>query len=900
MNYEFGNSYNYDGMVRLMQIDFYLKKIRGYSNINDQIFDIVQNSFTGTEQFVINRKVQWIYINNTSAHLPSQGWKIHLSATYISAVDVLQRVIKIVQEEKLSFKVADTLNTLKVMNDAHYPMGYSGKFITIYPENLEQFKRVIDKLHLCTIGLKGPAILSDKQYKDGIVYYRYGEIRGINVNAKDNKRYIYDENNNLFEDQRNAWFSPPNWVTDPFKDDDPNNKSNMRIMLPQHSIDLQYTIRHANKGGVYVAKDENNTRLILKEARKYVATDSLGYDVSDYLKNEYNILTILKGKDYVPQVFKFLETSKSSYILEEYIDGQTLAEYINSTHKAFDFVNDIHRLLFISMRITESVMDMHKQGIIIRDLTKNNIIVTDELNVLFIDFNISFNSRDRLYAPNSGTEGYFYKGRNNMTAINADDVFSLGCVLYFIFSNRDPLFFDTENQSVYSQQVNYLRVVGTAKHIPSALINIILDLINPELYNKIELNNVYNSLNDLFKIKVECNHNLSVKKFSGIDLLKDISSYISNMIDFSGKRILPVSKNGERMSPSCIQTGSSGVGQLLIKLTQMGFIHTSLLKNLVRWTKENWFYKYDDSETTVNDLSLYFGVTGVLWFLLDAAEYLEDANLFAEVQDLFISNIEPSKIYNDIVLGNAGYGMAAIHFYKKTNQIKFLDIAKNMGDTICENMLSDHGMLIWPLNNDVFWGYAHGHAGICHFLNVLFSVTKENKYIDIANRICDTLISNAIIKNNCASWNFGPNNTKSWSHWCNGSSGIGSMFIRMYITTKNENYLKYAKYAAKDVYNNIWKSSMCQCHGACGDAEFLYDLYLISNESEYLSYIDNVNEYIFSSRVNYNNLYLFTDETRMAISADWGTGLSGVGTYIVRFISKNKERLFMNDDILLD
>lgn len=330
----------------------------------------------------------------------------------------------------------------------------------------------------------------------------------------------------------------------------------------------------------------------------------------------------------------------------------------------------------------------------------------------------------------------------------------------------------------------------------------------------------------------------------------------------------------------------------------MGLITNDIFYQFFKWTQENYYYQYIDSESPNNDISLYFGTSGALWFLLDAADYLHNNALFNEIHAMFINSVKPSQLYNDIVLGNAGYGMAAIHFYKKTNKHIFLQIAQDLGETICNNTMNTQNMMTWPLKDEVYWGYAHGHAGISHYFNILFSVSGERKYIEFAEKICDVIISNAILEKDCASWNFGPSNTKKWSHWCNGSSGIGSTLIRMYITTNNKKYLKYAELAAKDVYNNIWNSSICQCHGACGDAEFLFDMYCLTNNPTYLCYIDNINEYIYLSKININSLSLLPDETKMQVSSDLGTGLAGVGTYILRLMNHNKERLYMNDDVL--
>lgn len=277
------------------------------------------------------------------------------------------------------------------------------------------------KIHLCTYGFNGPIILSDKQYKDGVVFYRYGAFKGIKSDDS-TKLYICDENNNWVKDKRNAWFSLPTWISDPF-DDNNSRTIGQEISSPKQKLNLLYSIRHANKGGVYVAEKEDGTKVILKEARKYVSTDNLGYDVSDYLKNEYNILMLLNNKKYVPKVLDFLETPHSSFLIEELVDGQILSQYINSVHTSFDPQNDIHNLLFTTKSIIEAIIDIHNNGIIVRDLSKNNIIVTTNNIIKVIDFDISYNIKDRLYAHNGGTEGYFYKERNHEIAIIADDIY---------------------------------------------------------------------------------------------------------------------------------------------------------------------------------------------------------------------------------------------------------------------------------------------------------------------------------------------------------------------------------------------------------------------------------------------------------------------------------------------
>ncbi len=85
-----------------MQIDYYYNKIKSFSCINDAIYEFIQACFESHPEFTISRQIQWIHVHNKTSNAPAQGWKIHVSATYISAINVLREVSKVVLDEKLT------------------------------------------------------------------------------------------------------------------------------------------------------------------------------------------------------------------------------------------------------------------------------------------------------------------------------------------------------------------------------------------------------------------------------------------------------------------------------------------------------------------------------------------------------------------------------------------------------------------------------------------------------------------------------------------------------------------------------------------------------------------------------------------------------------------------------
>ncbi|KJK56056.1 hypothetical protein UK12_24790, partial [Saccharothrix sp. ST-888] len=107
--------------------------------------------------------------------LPAQGWKIHVSAASEAAAEVLSAVASVIAEDPCAFKFAADREKLHEINSRNSERGSAGKFITVYPADERQFRRIAEELHRATGGLPGPAVLSDRPYAPGSrVHYRYG------------------------------------------------------------------------------------------------------------------------------------------------------------------------------------------------------------------------------------------------------------------------------------------------------------------------------------------------------------------------------------------------------------------------------------------------------------------------------------------------------------------------------------------------------------------------------------------------------------------------------------------------------------------------------------------------------------------------------------------------------
>src|SRR6202034_3808126 len=98
----------------------------------------------------------------------------------LSAPLILHRCAAVLIAEQTMFKFAGTLGRTAELVSGCYNRGGGGKFITAYPRNDEQFRRLAEQLHLATKDLPGPGILSDRPYRPGsLVHYRYGGFKAI-------------------------------------------------------------------------------------------------------------------------------------------------------------------------------------------------------------------------------------------------------------------------------------------------------------------------------------------------------------------------------------------------------------------------------------------------------------------------------------------------------------------------------------------------------------------------------------------------------------------------------------------------------------------------------------------------------------------------------------------------
>jgi serine/threonine-protein kinase len=155
-------------------------------------------------------------------------------------------------------------------------------------------------------------------------------------------------------------------------------------------------------------QDEAHLRLLVEEARRYAVLDH----------------------ENIGHIFDFEKVDDSLCIILEYIDGWTLAEYVER-HRALGIPPDLELSVFIASRVCRALQYVFEQSRIVhRDVSPSNIMMTREGAVKLIDFGIATRSGTR---DSSLTGKPAYMAPEMVVELRADnrsDIFSLGVVLF--------------------------------------------------------------------------------------------------------------------------------------------------------------------------------------------------------------------------------------------------------------------------------------------------------------------------------------------------------------------------------------------------------------------------------------------------------------------------------------
>lgn len=199
-------------------------------------------------------------------------------------------------------------------------------------------------------------------------------------------------------------------------------------------LDGKYeVIKILGKGGMGIVYLCKNIRFENLWAIKEIIKDTKNIDVL----TEANILKNLDHLGIRRIVDVFYEKNKF-YMVQDYVEGQTLAEYVKASGSV-----DRDVICGITLDLCDILGYLHNQNpaIIYRDLKPSNIMITSSRKVVLIDFGISkvYKEDTEKDIACAGSNGYaapeqYGSGKSCMQT----DIYGLGMLIYFMLKGKGP------------------------------------------------------------------------------------------------------------------------------------------------------------------------------------------------------------------------------------------------------------------------------------------------------------------------------------------------------------------------------------------------------------------------------------------------------------------------------
>jgi tRNA A-37 threonylcarbamoyl transferase component Bud32 len=375
---------------------------------------------------------------------PPQGWKLHVSATILSACAVLDAVAPLLRARTMLFKAPSSLAALKKLNCGLF-YGYSqiGKFITVYPHEGE-LQEVAALLARATEGSPGPTVPFDERLNAStVVFYRYGAFRSQLTVERDGLPVpaIRAADGTLVPDRREPGSAVPAWLPDPLCQLGASARP-PNVGPKVHPLRARFKAYEAlsqrGKGGVYLALDlgaKPLRRCVLKEGRRHGEVDWDGRDGAWRLAREACALSELRAAGVaVPESYSHFSVGEHQYLALEFIEGTSLAQLIGGARGRLPMA----RALRIGRDIARVIEAIHDSGWVWRDCKPQNLMLSDhQLRPIDLEGACRIGEKDE--SP-WGTVGYVPPewSSGQRRADRATDLFALGATLQYVLTGHHP------------------------------------------------------------------------------------------------------------------------------------------------------------------------------------------------------------------------------------------------------------------------------------------------------------------------------------------------------------------------------------------------------------------------------------------------------------------------------
>jgi len=857
----------------------------------------------------------WCQVGGATAVRRVQGWKLHLSATPLSAPMVLHAASQVLLSHGCSFKFAKDLDRVTELTSVRYDRAQAGKFLTAYPADDEQFHLLAAELCDATVGMPGPKILSDRRYRpDSIVQYRFGAFRGVPVLTNDGsfEARLQDPDGRPVADQRKPWFTPPAWVPPLLSAPAPAPASPAPVPSPAVAqpkptladgrFEVQRALRHSARGGVYQATDtKTGYPVLIKEARAHIGSDRRGLDSRALLAYEAKVLTALSPL--TPALVGLFDVEDHTFLAEEFVEGRSLSHTI--AEAAGDPVPDASELASALVRLVAAV---HERGWVLRDLNSNNVMVTRERRLVLIDTEHAARPGDvvgRIYTPGFAAPETLQLPAYGLAPQPAADRFALGAMLVHLALGVPPALLadDAGAGRTLSDRIGALLALAEGdRPLIRQWWPLLTGLCEADPDRRWTLQQAAGFLHE--EQPVPAVRSMTPVRPAAPTVRQVIEDGLAQLVATArpdGDWLWQTEGFGASTDPLNVQYGAAGVLAVLVRAAGHGYPQAADALPVVT----GWLADRLDRAPRVLP-GLYFGRAGTAWALRAAAGRVGDAGLADRAEELGL-RLPTSWPNPDVCHGVAGAGLALLRLWQLSGRSEFLDRARRCADELAGTARHTEDGVFWPIPDDFdsslagswHFGFAHGVAGVGAFLLAAGQCCDEPRYLDLADAAGRTLAGAAVHdeRTGAATWRTDRNHPLSSKdmllHWCNGASGVGTFLVRLAAAGGEQagRYGDLVHAAALAVHRARWLPSLAACHGLAGNGQFLLDAASAAQRAgsaraaDYRSWAEDLAAVIVARAARIDGRLVVPDETGLRVSAGYGTGMAGTLDFLLRLTS---------------
>lgn len=834
----------------------------------------------------------WTFVQSPRPEGIVQGWKIHLSALPNNVKEVLEIATRTCIKYQTEFKFASDSTILRKLLSKNCARSSAGKIITIYPGNIEKFENLLEELWSATKDIRGPYILSDRQYKDSdVVFYRYGGFHSFQEKSLfgKTKSLILNESFHFIEDRRQPRVIVPGFASDHHwgqELDEILAGGEPNIDLFNNRFEIEKPIKQSNAGGIYLAKDiVTSSQVIIKEARPHIGTDREGVDAISRLNKEYRLLLKLEGEKIAPAPYDWFVEWEHSFLAQELIVGQTLKQFSAQNMQTLfpGATNDIAAGWFkdvvqIGINLIDIFIKLERHGIVFGDVSMNNIMINaDTLQLRLIDFEgatqIGIDTEVNIFTP-----GFAPRSRSNRRcATYRDDYFAVGCVLLSLVS--PSAYVISANEKYHELLLENLK---RDMLFPQAFCDCIEHLIDSNSINLQLCRDLLLSIKEVSISPLPAEAKLETENVSLIDA-NSILAYIEENTKLdAAPRIYPTGANLD--SVFAVDYGAIGIARAF------NAVQGEVPKALMNWIVSR--FKIEGQLP-----GLLNGLSGAAW------TFAEMGHL--DLAKRALNGAETHRqLYESYCLGYgaAGFGMSCLKFWKTFGDPKSLDKACIIADILCDEAQQETNGSYWTnskSDSSPAIGLHEGSSGIALFLLYVYCASGNTRYLECSKRALDFDLSYA---RNIKGYTGYPKFVTSepticYPYLAYGSAGIGSVLLRLAHISNENRYVSEIE-RIKSGISQKYTVTADIFTGLAGLGNYMLDAAEFLNDESYTNLAFRVSEGLQLFQLSREGRLTFPIPLGSKVDCSYGSGAAGIAMFLDRLHKRKNNFHFTLDELL--